>query len=1111
MRLSNRNSFILGVTAGYVILASLWILLSDHLLALLVGDAYAASPVASLKGLAFVAASGVALVLLLRHVTRGARPAEPASAVPTKLRRESLVIFLAAIALTLSVIGTLAYRSGAEALKQDQRDALRTVSDLKVSAIKRWLQERRTNVLAFAHDTAAGTVLNSWLIAGAPADSDTLVGALSSLRSTYGFTSAQILRADGTVLLSDGQPTLDGARLRQAIDAAFASGSVATVDLYRPHGVDGIRLGFVAQITTPRRATVLGPILAVVELTPEESLFPLLESWPTAESGGEALLVRREGSDLVYLNDLKDRPNSALQMRFPLDDPALPTAKLLLTQVDAVEGTDYRGVEVLAAALPVPGTAWFVFTKVDAADALRSVDRLAAFTAGMTIAAVLFAVAIGGLVWQRQRLQAAMIEVQQRQETAAAQLRFEATFDQAETALAHFGLDGRLLRFNERFCICLGLGRGALSDAYLAEITEPRYREEDSAALARLLDGEIQSHHVERRIHRPDGSAFWVDLTLSLVRARTGAPQFIVLAMNDISERRRAEERQRQAAAVFSHTQEGVVVTDAAGTILNVNPAVCAITGYDEAELRGSNMRLMQSGRHDAAFYKDLWHKVSTAGFWQGEIWNRRKGGEVYPELLTISTVRNDAGEVINYVGTFSDITNIKRSQDELHKLAHHDPLTGLPNRLLLLSRLEHALERSRRHGETGAVLFLDLDRFKNVNDSLGHPAGDELLIHVAQRLRARLRDSDTLARLGGDEFVVVLEGIDSPEHAAAVAQNLIERLAESFELDGGHVVYIGTSIGISLFPSDAAVASKLIQQADTALYEAKEHGKGTYRFYRAALTEAANARLALEARLRRGLEREEMVVYYQPLIAVDDRRLIGVEALLRWRDPEAGLIPPDRFIPLAEETGLIVPLGDWVLRAACRQCKAWRDRGVAIEVIAVNLSPRQFQLPDIAERVGAVLQETGLPPQCLEVEITEGALMERPEATLEKLSALKALGIRLAIDDFGTGYSSLAYLKQFPIDKLKVDKSFVTDIPNDPADIAITTAIIGLAKHLNLEVLAEGVETAEQFAFLDQKGCDTVQGFLFSRPLPADDLFQTLGRNGAVHFDKPKHQAGAA
>ncbi|GAB2177742.1 bifunctional diguanylate cyclase/phosphodiesterase [Dongia sp. agr-C8] len=1111
MRLSNRNSFILGVTAGYAILASLWILLSDHLLALLVGDANAASPLASLKGLGFVAATAVGLALLLRHVTRGATPAEQLTAVPTKLRRESLAIALAAIALTLAVIGTLAYRSGAESMKHDQRDALRTVSELKVSAIKRWLLERRTNVLAFAHDTAAGTVLNSWLVAGAPADSDILVGALASLRHTYGFTSAQILRADGTVLLGDGEPSLEGDRLRQAIDAAFASGSVATVDLYRPDRAAGIRLGFVAQITTPRRAAALGPILVAVELRPDESLFPLLESWPTAQSGGEVLLVRREGSDLVYLNDLEGRPDSALRMRMPLDDPALPTAKLLLAEADVVEGTDYRGVAVLASVLPVPGTTWFVLTKVDAAHALQSVNRLAAFTAGMTIAAVLFAAAISGLVWQRQRLQAAMIEVQQRQETAAAQLRFEATFDQSEIALAHFGLDGRLQRFNERFCICLGLDRSALANASLTGITEPRYHEDNAAALARLMSGEIQSHHVERRIQRADGTALWVDFTLSLVRARGGAPQFIVLAMRDISERRRAEESRRQAAAVFSSTQEGVVVTDAAGTILNVNPAVCEITGYEEAELCGSNMRILQSGRHDAAFYKELWQAVATAGFWQGEIWNRRKGGEIYPELLTISTVRNEAGEVVNYVGTFSDITNIKRSQEELHKLAHHDPLTGLPNRLLLHSRLEHALERSRRHGEIGAVLFLDLDRFKNVNDSLGHPAGDELLIHVAQRLRARLRDSDTLARLGGDEFVVVLEGVGTPERAAAVAQTLIERLAESFELDGGHVVYIGTSIGISLFPADATVASKLIQEADTALYEAKEHGKGTYRFYRSALTEAANARLALEAKLRRGLEREEMVVYYQPLVAIEGRRLIGAEALLRWQDPDAGLVPPDRFIPLAEETGLIVPLGDWVLRAACRQLKAWRDAGVAIEVIAVNLSPRQFLLPDIAERVGAVLLETGLPPHCLEVEITEGALMERPESTLEKLSALKALGIRLAIDDFGTGYSSLAYLKQFPIDKLKVDKSFVTDIPNNPADIAITTAIIGLAKHLDLEVLAEGVETPEQFAFLDQKGCDTVQGFLFSRPLPAQDLFQTLGRDGAVHFNFPAPRAGAA
>jgi len=871
------------------------------------------------------------------------------------------------------------------------------------------------------------------------------------------------------------------------------SGEVQLVDLFRLPTVSGTRLAFVAPIAVPRRGANLGRAAIVLEIAPDGFLDSLLQTWPTAAASGEALLVRREWGDIVYLSNLKGQPDSALKVRQPLDENELPAAKLLLGNVSAVSGRDYRGVPVLAAAQPVPGTSWFVLTKVDEADALYPIRRLAALTIGMTGAAFLFVLAIGGLVWQRQRLQGAMAEMRQREETAAAQLRFQATFDQAEAALAHLALDGRWLRVNQRLCDLIGYAHDDLMRTDLQTVTEPVYRQAICDDLARFAAGERWVRRDERLIHRPDGEARWVDFTLSPVCGADGTPQFILLALLDITQRRQSEDRLRQAAAVFSNTQEGVVVTDRHGIIVSVNPAVCTITGYSESELRGQNMRLLQSGRHDANFYATLWKTVAEAGFWQGEIWNRRKNGDVYPELLTISTVRDQQGAVVNYVGTFTDITYLKRSQEQLEQLAHHDPLTGLPNRLLLTSRLEHALERVHRHGGLGGVLYLDLDRFKNVNDSLGHPAGDELLIAVAQRLRGRLRDSDTLARLGGDEFVVVLEDLTGPEQAATVAQQLIQRLTEAFALTGGHDVYIGTSIGISLFPSDATVAANLIQQADTALYEAKENGKGTYRFYREALTEAANARLALEAALRRALEREEMVLHYQPLLSVAERRLVGVEALVRWQSPTEGMIPPDRFIPLAEETGLIVPLGEWVLRAACRQMQAWRRDGVDIGVVAVNLSPRQFKMHDLPEIVREILRETELPPHCLEVEITESALMQSGEDPMRKLAALKELGVRLTIDDFGTGYSSLAYLKQFPISKLKIDKSFVTDIPNNPADMEIASAIIGLAKNLNLEVLAEGVETPAQLAFPHEHDCDTAQGYLFSRPLPAEALLRAI------------------
>ena len=431
----------------------------------------------------------------------------------------------------------------------------------------------------------------------------------------------------------------------------------------------------------------------------------------------------------------------------------------------------------------------------------------------------------------------------------------------------------------------------------------------------------------------------------------------------------------------------------------------------------------------------------------------------------------------------------LRQKETELKYLAQHDSLTGLPNRLLLVSRLRQAVDRARRDGGQGAFLFLDLDHFKNVNDSLGHIAGDELLQLVAARLQSRLRDTDLLARMGGDEFVVLLERISETGVAARLAQALIEALKEVFVLSGGQEVYIGTSVGICVFPDDSESVDRIIRNADAALYQAKGAGRSAFRFYTEALTVAANARVEMESALRRGLERGEFMLHYQPLVAMADCRIVGVEALARWTPPGGEMIPAARFISVAEETGLIIPLGEWVLREACAQMKAWLDGGLMLDTMAVNLSPHQFGRPNIHETIGDILAEAGLPARFLELEITEGSLMESGTDVERKLNALKALGVRLAIDDFGTGYSSLAYLKRFPVDKLKVDQSFVRDIPDSRAGMEITAAVVGLGRALNLEVLAEGVETEIQLAHLRRLGCDTAQGYLLARPMPAAEI----------------------
>ena len=561
--------------------------------------------------------------------------------------------------------------------------------------------------------------------------------------------------------------------------------------------------------------------------------------------------------------------------------------------------------------------------------------------------------------------------------------------------------------------------------------------------------------------------------------------------------RSRTETHLRQAAAVFDSTDQGILITDLDGRIVAVNRAYTEITGYTADEVLGRNPSMLKSGRQDPDFYQAMWAALLEHGHWRGEIWNRRKDGGLFPQLLNISTVRDSDGNPRHYVGMMTDITQVKESEANIERLAHYDPLTGLPNRLLTQSLVEHALEQCRRTGHGMAVLFLDLDRFKNVNDSLGHPSGDRLLCAIAERLGEGLRADDTLGRLGGDEFLVMLERCDRPEDAGNLAHALIGLLEKPITLPGLGEVYIGASIGISLFPQDGHEASQLIRHADAAMYQAKEHGRNTFRYYTPELTLAVNERLDLEARMRRALMNGEFLLHYQPQVEARSGRVIAAEALLRWNDPERGLVSPAEFVPLAEETGLIIPLGEWILQAACAQFREWIGAGLPPFCLSINLSGRQLQQPDIVERIEAALADNGLPPERIKLELTESMLMGRGEHATALLARIKALGVRLSIDDFGTGYSSLAYLKRFPIDELKIDRGFVRDLPEDSSDAEIAATIIAMARNLRLHVVAEGVETEAQAAFLAGQGCHAYQGYLFSRPLPAAAFADFLRAQG--------------
>ncbi len=589
---------------------------------------------------------------------------------------------------------------------------------------------------------------------------------------------------------------------------------------------------------------------------------------------------------------------------------------------------------------------------------------------------------------------------------------------------------------------------------------------------------------------RKNGSSFDVDISVSPIKTEHGL--FFASALRDVTLHKQAEAHLRVAAIAFE-SKEPMVITDADSIILQVNRAFTESTGYTKEEAVGQRINLLKSGRHDAAFYAEMWEGIERDGTWQGEIWDRRKNGDIYPKWLIISVVKGDDGEVTHYVGTHIDITERKAAEEQIKQLAFYDPLTGLPNRRLLQERLKHGIDVERRDGKQLALLMLDLDRFKAVNDSLGHLAGDELLQQVAARITFRLRDVDMVARLGGDEFIVLLEDIAHPEDAARVAEEIIADLSKPFGLAEDEEVQIGVSIGISLYPQHGDNPEILMDHADAALYQAKDAGRGCFAYFSEDLTLAARERIALESRLRRAIEQDELRIFYQPQVDIVSGRIIGAEALVRWLDPVEGLIPPIRFIPIAEETGLILAVGEWVLRETCRQGKQWLDEGLPPLTLAVNVSSHQFRRSDICVLVGEVLTETGFPAKQLELEITESGLMENQDNATDILNCLRSYGIRLAIDDFGTGYSSLAYLKHFPLDMLKIDKSFIDDIPHMQDDMEIAATIIAMGHILGFKVLAEGVETPEQLAFLREKGCDMYQGYIKSKPVPAEAFVELL------------------
>jgi diguanylate cyclase (GGDEF)-like protein/PAS domain S-box-containing protein len=675
--------------------------------------------------------------------------------------------------------------------------------------------------------------------------------------------------------------------------------------------------------------------------------------------------------------------------------------------------------------------------------------------------------------------------------------RHDALMSSAMEGIHILDINGNIVEANETFCNMLGYDKNEVASLNVAD-WDAQWSKEELMERLRWLVRE-NSTLFQTRHRRKDGSI--IDVEISTTGAEINGALYLYASSRDITDRKKAEEAMRIAAITFE-TQEGILVTDANGTIIRVNRAFQEITGYRAEEVVGRNPRMLQSGRHDVAFYRAMWSDLLSTGNWAGEIWDRRKNGEIYPKLMTITAVYDDKHHVTHYVAVFRDISNRKKSEQEIHHLAFYDSLTQLPNRRLLMDRLQQAMAVSARNGWHGALLFLDLDNFKTINDTQGHAVGDQLLIEAARRLQACLREGDSVARLGGDEFVVVLEDLSGDAEEAAnqaedVAQKVQAVLNEPYMLQEQECMS-PVSIGISLFRGHHENADDVLTQADVAMYQAKVSGRNSIRFFDPQMQRALEIRADLEADLRHALERGQFQLHYQ--LQVDNlRRPLGAEVLLRWNHPKRGFVSPKEFIPLAEETGLIVPIGLFVLEQACKQLQGWQNDSITRGmVLSVNVSAKQLRQPDFVFQVQRVLQESGAKPSLLKLELTESTVLDNVEYTINKMRELRLLGLSFSLDDFGTGYSSLQYLKQLPLDQIKIDQSFVRDIVSDINDAAIVQTIIAMTTALGLGVIAEGVETIEQYQFLDQHGCHSFQGYLFGKPLPIEQ-FEELLRLGTV------------
>ncbi len=1005
------------------------------------------------------------------------------------------ICFLLVAILPMICLAWFYLRTFEESLSTTVLQNISSIADKKSDQIEHYIEER----LADAHLAANQSAVSEALIALAKnpqqeeKDMPSSIAQrvrkeLTVLGERGAYHDVLLINKDGKVIFSLlgeadlGSNLLKGPGSDSSLANSFRQAmTFLHIDLSRfsPYAPSNNQISAFAVAPVLSDGKPLGAIALQIKLS---ALLPVVEDKTGLGKTGETVLAIQEGDNARYIAELNRLPGAAFSQVVPLSQLVEPLRRALNGEHGRGISTDYSGHTIATSWHYLPGLNWGMNVKIDLDEVFAPLHKKQKITVLVFIFFLLLST--GSAILLGRRL------IRNEHTIAIQEARYRAMFNSMNDGVALY----RPTPDSQEFVVidvnpaCEQFA-GVKRDHVIDKVSRQAFPGLEAAGIFAAFQRVHQSGENEsiNLTDYHDGAInIWVEN--DIIRLPEGE---ILSVIRNVTERRQAEEALQLYANIFEHSGEAIMVTDRDNRIIAVNPAFVKQTGYSLEEISGKNPKMLASGKTPQNTYQEMWTALQTKGYWQGELWDRNRSGSIYPKWTAISTIRNAQEMITHYIASFTDITDRKVAEERIEHLAHHDSLTGLFNRYNLEIRLSQSLLTAHREKEKLAVLFIDLDRFKVINDTLGHHVGDLLLIEVARRLRQCVRESDIVARQGGDEFVVVLNALDHLNRASSVARKILHQLAQPYQINEDRL-HSSPSIGISIYPDDGEDATTLMKNADAAMYFAKEQGRNNLQYFTPALNEAAGERLQLERELRIAIEKNQFELHYQPQFVAQSAsfdRPFAVEALVRWRHPLRGLIPPLRFIPIAEETGMIEAIGEWVLKEACRQLALWKTEDIGPRRMAVNLSAHQLRNPLLVSNVAEVLEQFGLKNGELELEITESVAMSDPANAIEQLQALRNLGVTLAIDDFGTGYSSLAYLKRLPIQVLKLDREFVRDIETDENDAAISAATIALAHSLGLKVVAEGIETEGQSRFLREHHCDYLQGYLYGRPEPADAL----------------------